>query len=139
MKRVFSAGIIVYTVKDKVIYYLLLHYPAGHWEFPKGKIEGGESKHVAAVRELQEETGLTAQIQPGFEEQFSYYLRDREGGVIFKTVFFFVGCTKQEQVTISHEHRGSAWMVYEEALHELTYQNAKDLLQKAHSFLQTQR
>ncbi len=34
---------------------------AGLWGFPGGKIEFGESVHAAALRELNEETGLTAE------------------------------------------------------------------------------
>lgn len=35
---------------------------AGFWEWPGGKIEAGESPAQAAVRELQEETGITAAV-----------------------------------------------------------------------------
>lgn len=35
---------------------------AGYWEFPGGKIEPGESAAQAAIRECQEETGLTIRI-----------------------------------------------------------------------------
>lgn len=37
---------------------LLAIYRRGHWDLPKGKIEAGESKKEAAIREVQEETGI---------------------------------------------------------------------------------
>ena len=37
---------------------LLVIYRRGSWDLPKGKIDPGETKEEAAVREIQEETGL---------------------------------------------------------------------------------
>lgn len=37
---------------------LLVFYRRGSWDMPKGKIDPGETPEVAAVREVQEETGL---------------------------------------------------------------------------------
>jgi 8-oxo-dGTP diphosphatase len=46
---------------------------AGHWEFPGGKIEAGESVHDAAIREIEEELGVHIQsTQPLETERFSY-------------------------------------------------------------------
>lgn len=126
----YSAGIIPYRKKNGVIEYLLLHYQKGHWDFPKGKIEEGETKNGAALRELKEETGLCAHIKPGFEASFSYFFRvDKD--LIHKTVWFFIGeIIGDSAVTLSYEHQGFLWLPYDKALKQLTYQNARDVLRK---------
>ena len=52
-----SCGAVVFR-KDDEVKYLLLHYTPGHWDFPKGKQEIGETEEQAASREIEEETGI---------------------------------------------------------------------------------
>lgn len=43
------------------------HAPhAGHWGFPGGKLEWGETMSAGAARELQEETGIVASMESPF-------------------------------------------------------------------------
>lgn len=138
MKQLVSAGIIVYRTHNNTREYLLLFYPHGHWDLAKGKIEAGETKKQTALRELKEETGLTATIHDGFEESFTYIFTDHNGQKTQKTVYFFVGqASANAAVILSHEHIGYAWLAYEQALEQLTFQNARQLLHKAHLFLQS--
>lgn len=133
MQRQFSAGLVLFRIDEetKAREYLLLHYVSGHWDFPKGKIEQGETKLQAALRELKEETNLTAEILPGFEEQFTYWFRSYDGGELLqKTVYFFIARTDEKDVVLSHEHIGFAWLPYEQALEKLTYSNAQEVLKK---------
>ena len=65
MEQVHSAGVVIYRMRDNKREYLLLHNAKGHWDFPKGKIEAGEDKKTAALRELQEEAGITVGEVPG--------------------------------------------------------------------------
>jgi len=141
MKQVFSAGIIVFYKSDATIEYLLLHYePSGHWDFPKGKIEPGETKQEAALRELKEETGLQADIIPGFEQTITYHFKDYESSELaHKTVYFFVGQALHQNVTLSYEHKGHTWLPYQKALQQLTYKNAQELLKKSHAFIEAKQ
>jgi mutator protein MutT len=130
MKHQYSSGIIIYKKENNTILYLLLRYSAGHWDFPKGKIEAGETKEEAALRELKEETNLTAQIDDNFEESLQYiFSYNRE--LTQKTVYFFTGQATSTEITLSHEHTDFTWLPYQDALAQLTYDNAKEVLKKA--------
>ncbi len=141
IKKEISAGVIVYrhdeVTKERL--YLLLHYAGGHWDLPKGKLEKGESFTQAALRELKEETGLTAVIKENFQEALEYMFSKTERGQkikIDKKVIFFVGKASGKEVTISHEHIGFAWLTYTDSFNRLTYQNAQHILHIAHEFLE---
>lgn len=135
MKRQFSAGLVIFYENGEKIQYLLLHYPGGHWGFPKGKIEQGEDKEQTALRELKEETGIeTAEILPDFEAKIEYFFRVKNE-LYFKEVMFLIGRVDTQNITLSHEHQAYEWLDYEKAHERLTYQNSKDVLKHAHNFL----
>jgi mutator protein MutT len=136
MRHIQSAGIVLFKEKEGKRIYLLLHYLSGHWDFPKGKIEAGESKKEAVLRELQEETGLEAEIFEGFEQTLSYVFK-QEGKQVQKTVYFFVGRTTSDVVNLSHEHIGYKWLGYQQAVAILTYQNAQEILRAAEQYINT--
>lgn len=137
MKEQFSVGIVVYFKGKEKIEYLLLHYEFGHWDFPKGKIEPGETKQETALRELKEETGLDVDLEKGFDHSFSYIFTDKFGDLVHKTVYFFVGQTETKKIKLSFEHIGFDWLEFEPAFQKLTYKNAKQLLEKADKFLKS--
>jgi len=130
-----SAGVVLYRQMKEGREYLLLHYPGGHFDFAKGHIEGEESEQEAAFRELKEETGIEKVVWiDGYKEKIEYIYR-RFGELSLKDVVFFLARTEQKKVIISHEHQGSTWLPYKEALQKLTFQSAKDLLSKAEKML----
>ena len=133
-----SAGAVIFYKSNKKIEYLLLHYQAGHWDFPKGNIEKGEKLEETVKREVKEETNLEdIRLIPGFKENIKYFYK-LKGKNIFKIVTFLLAETKTKEVKISWEHLGYKWLSYEKALEQLTFKNAKEVLQKANSFLVSQ-
>ncbi len=131
-----SAGVLVYR-ESQPIKYLLLHYPAGHWDFPKGHVEANESMKETALRELREETGIgddEIELRNGFKETIDYLYKKR-GELSHKKVVFFLGKTEKEEVKISEEHQGYLWLSFEKAKQKVTFRNAKKLLEKSKEFL----
>jgi 8-oxo-dGTP pyrophosphatase MutT (NUDIX family) len=132
-----SCGAVVYA-KTSEVKYLLLQYEAGHWDFVKGNVEEGEIESQTTLRELQEETGIAdARFIDGFKERIGYFYK-RRNLTVSKQVIFFLMEAKNMQVKLSFEHVGYEWLPYERALQRLTFKNARDVLQKAYTFLQKQ-
>ncbi len=132
-----SCGAVVYA-KNSRVSYLLLQYEAGHWDFVKGNVEEGENEQQTTVRELGEETGIVdARFIDGFKERISYFYK-RRNLTVYKEVVFFLMEARNTSVTLSFEHIGFEWLDYEGAMRKLTFKNARDVLQKAHDFLQKQ-
>ncbi|QQR54865.1 NUDIX domain-containing protein [Candidatus Peregrinibacteria bacterium] len=132
-----SCGIIVYRRTAEGLKFLLLHYPGGHWDFPKGHVEKKDADEKAtARRELQEETGIIqVDFNPGYREAMYYEFNRGYKARVKKVVVYFLAETKEEAVAISFEHQNFVWLPYEEALSRLTYENAKELIRKAQPYL----
>ena len=130
-----SAGIVLFRKEDSKILFLLLHYPSGHWDFIKGKMEEGESTHETAIREAKEETGITdITFLENFEEWIKYDFQ-YQGELVHKKVVFFLAETKTNQVMISHEHLDYTWMDYNTSMEKTTFDNAKTVLTRAQMLL----
>ncbi len=131
-----SAGVILYRLRGRKPVFLLLQYPALHWEFAKGKKEGRETDLQTALREVREETGIVdVEIVPGFRERMKYRYMDGDT-IVHKEVVFFLGKTATKRVVLSDEHRRHAWEGYENAASRVTYPAAKSMLARARRHIQ---
>ena len=130
-----SAGIVLFRKENSKNLFLLLHYPSGHWDFVKGKMEKDESIQQTAIRETKEETGITdITFIQNFEEWIEYNFQYR-GELVHKKVVFFLAETKTDKITISDEHLDFTWMDYNTAMEKTTFDNARTVLTKAQKLL----
>lgn len=137
MNRIQAAGVIAYRYNNDTLEFLLVQHRHGHWEFPKGKLDTGETERQAAIRELAEEAGVTCELHDVFHETISYTFFDRYTNQhVDKQVHFFLGVIAEGQhVIISDEHTDSIWLTYEQAQEYLSHRESQQLLEKAHQFL----
>ena len=130
-----SAGAVIFREQDGKRLFLLLHYPTGHWDFVKGKIEPDEEPLETVVRETVEETGINdIEFIDGLCETI-YYDFMYNDVLIHKCVVFYLARTKTSIVQISHEHKAHTWEEFESAMEILTYENARNVLSSAHKIL----
>ena len=121
--RIDAAGGVV--VRDGRV--LLVHRPRyDDWTFPKGKLDPGESFEDAAVREVEEETGVRCSL--GRELASSQYLV----GLRPKLVRYWLMTPESETAFEPNDETDDLrWLVPEEAEGLLTYPRDRQLLRSA--------
>jgi len=134
MRNERSAGAVIFFRGKNRIEYLLLKYPQGHWEFARGHIETGESDKEAARREIFEETGFyDLEFFPSFKKISGWKLGSKKN--TYKKVVYFLAEVKDKKIKLSHEHKEHIWLDYQSALKKITFNQAKEILKKANSFI----
>lgn len=77
---------------------LLVFYRRGSWDMPKGKIDPGETPEQAAVREVQEETGLK-NLALGPFMMHTWHTYQMKAERILKCTWWFRMTTSDQEVT----------------------------------------
>ncbi|MCR8969949.1 bis(5'-nucleosyl)-tetraphosphatase [Facklamia sp. 7083-14-GEN3] len=134
MKEEKSCGAVTYYKDNQDFLFLLIqHKNGGHWSFPKGHVEKGETEEETALREIKEETGLEVELNNQFRETTRFSPKKD----VMKEVVYFMAKANSNKVTRQLEEVSQfLWLPYQEALNKITYSNDKDLLIKAQNFLQ---
>ena len=132
-----SCGIVLFNSDE----FLLIQHPAksngdkGHWDFPKGHVEGSETELETAKRELIEETGIVNfRLFDGFRHRIEYYFQ-KGNEMVPKEVIFFLAESNTKEVVLSSEHQNFVWLSKDLAHNKLTYTKAKEVLSAVKIFL----
>jgi bis(5'-nucleosidyl)-tetraphosphatase len=143
-------GIVPIFLTESEPLFLLIQHQAGHWAFPKGHADPGESALLTAKRELEEETGIREYEvleEPSFLESYSFvqeqkpssvkhYLSAKEGELIEKTVTYFLAFVNSMEVQLQEaEIQNSAWISFEDAVKLITFDGNRQILREVKAFL----
>jgi 8-oxo-dGTP pyrophosphatase MutT (NUDIX family) len=125
-----SAGGIVFR-REPELRFLMILDTHGRWTFPKGGVEDGETLEQAALREIEEETGVKGSIAGQVGETKYTYHHPRRGRV-HKTVTFYLviylgGRVKPREGEIA----AAEWVGPEEAARRVDYEGYDRLVERA--------
>ncbi len=126
-----SCGAVVYRKHHGNLEILLIkHIHSGHWSFPKGHTEEGESEVETALREIKEETNIDVMIDPTFRETVTYFPRKDTQKVV---VYFLAKAKSYDFVPGEGEIAEVRWVDIGHAHNLLIYENDKTIVNKAKS------
>lgn len=134
MKTEKSCGAIVARKTESGREILLIrHVNGGHWAFPKGHVEKGETEEQTALREILEETGLTVTLDTGFRTVVTY---SPKRGVMKDVVYFaaeVVGGVAQMQVEEVSDMR---WVALSDTDAYITYENDRNIIAQYRKYME---
>lgn len=101
MKVIEAGGGLVHTENGTV----LLIYRNGKWDLPKGKLDEGEATDAAAVREVQEETGLE-QLQLEAPLTVTYHTYYQDNVLILKESHWYLMKSPEQKEMVPQLEEG---------------------------------
>lgn len=124
MKQEKSCGCIVINDNNEV---LLIHHNAGHWDFPKGHVEEGETEVQTAIREVKEETNIDVEVNEKYRYTIEYSPKE---DVMKEVVYFLAKNISNDKAAQLEEVSEVKWFRFEEALDKITYDTSREILIK---------
>lgn len=136
-----SCGFLI--VRGKPIESFLLMKHLRRWDLPKGHVDEGENEMQCALRELYEETGITAddiEIDPTFSYENRYMVNQKRyggKGFIEKKLLVFLARLKNPVRIKVTEHDGYRWFNWDPP-HRIQDLTVDSLLETLEQHLQQQ-
>lgn len=126
--NIFAAGAVLWRKSQTNSFEIaVVHRPRyDDWSFPKGKIDPGETAVVAAVREVEEETGMAAQLGRHLT-RISYPIAGHQK---IKRVDYWAAEVVRGEFVPNGEVDQMRWLVPGEAYAELSYSVDRKVLRR---------
>ena len=118
-----SCGLIIIN-ENKV---LLVKQTEGHWGFPKGHVEQGETEVQTAIREVKEETNIDVEVKEDKRYEEEYY---PEENIKKQVVYFLAKNITTNIIPQQSEILEIKWVPLNEAENVITYENSKNIIRK---------
>lgn len=131
MIREFCAGGLVFFESQL----LILKRLNGVWLFPKGHIESGETPEMAALREVREESGITAEIIRKIDSTTYTFLE--KGVKHLKTVDWFLMVTDSNRIDLEKDFFNDGMWISKEQRNILSFPADQALADSAFTFIST--
>jgi 8-oxo-dGTP pyrophosphatase MutT (NUDIX family) len=137
VRREFSAGGVVFRqIRGRAMLAAIRPEgrPEGVWALPKGIVDEGEKPAETAAREVEEETGLSAELLGKLGD--IRYVYTLHGERIFKVVSFFLFRSSRGRIgdiapAMRREVADARWLPLEEAPRLLAYKGEREMAEKA--------
>lgn len=124
-----SCGAIVYRKHHGNIELLLIkNQNGGHWSFPKGHMEAGETEEETALREIKEETGIDVILDTSFRKVITYAPKKE---ITKDVIYFLAKATTYDYTPQEEEIAQIKWVEINHAGTILTYDNVRQLVNQA--------
>lgn len=135
-RRESCGGVIISRLEDPRVLLLFKQKPDfTAWKLPKGGIEEGETRRVAAKREVGEESGIHRVRVLKKVGQIQYFKRGKKDRRREKTVDLFLMLSRDGECDIAPREGESfvacAWLSFEDAIARVTQPQARGALARA--------
>jgi 8-oxo-dGTP pyrophosphatase MutT (NUDIX family) len=135
-QKVVSAGGVILHLGGGPWHIALVRRHEGDWVLPKGHLVSGETVEEAALREVQEETGIPPEELEISRHLGAFLFRDFEGDKREKLNHFllmFYKGPRRKKLKTDASHAEAAWQPFPVEKIKLRYDYQKELLAKVAS------
>jgi 8-oxo-dGTP diphosphatase len=136
VRSVGAGGIVVANIDGSTKYLMIQHTLNHQWSLPKGHVEKGEPTLDAALREVEEETGIRCKVIEFLN--FTNIWSSHEGYHLLRRQHVYLmepaGDTTIHREKIDPDEgmvRDARWLTYEETMEKVKYKNIRPLIRQA--------